>query len=64
MNGHDLGSFVLFLLQSQHIHSCLLDYTMKVYKSIFTGLHSDRYTMEHNGAQCRFTLVKEAAPAK
>lgn len=40
----------------------LLHYTVKVYKSVFTDLHSGRYTMEHNRAQCRFTLVKENSP--
>lgn len=29
---------------------CLADYTVKVHKSVFTDLHSDRYTMERNAA--------------
>lgn len=45
---------------------CPLDYTVKVCVcvcvgggGVLSGLHSDRRTMEHNGAQCE----KAAAPA-
>lgn len=67
LNGQDLVSFGLFFdeITAHTVHFCLLNYTMKVYKSNSSDLHSDRYTKKHNGAQCRLTSVKKKnAPAR